>query len=278
MCEQNSLEARLSMSSSILEDRMGGKKPEVGIILGSGLGSLAEQIEDPLTIPYKEIPHMKSSTAVSHVGQFVCGRLGGKEVICMQGRLHGYEGYTSQEVVYPVRLMERVGIRTLVVSNAVGAVNENYRPGDFCLIADQINFTGRNPVASQEPAALASRFFSMTDAYSPELRRLAREVAEQIGVTLHEGVFLGLLGPSFETPAEIRMFRMWGVDTLAMSVAEEVIAARHLGLDVMGISLVSNMAAGINDASPNEQEVLETAKLREHDFNLLISTILERMQ
>ena len=220
---------------------------------------------------------MRTSTASSHVGRFVCGVLGGKCVLAMQGRLHGYEGNTAQEVAYPVWLMHELGVGTLFATNAAGAINEGYRVGDFCLIEDHINFTGRNPVAGLEPDGIAFRFFSMLDAYDPALRRLARETADELGIRVQEGVYLGLLGPSFETPAEIRAFRAWGADTVAMSVCEEVIAARHVGMRVLGMSLVSNMACGIEGASPTDEEVLDVARDREADFARLATAIVERM-
>lgn len=277
MCERNVLKENLKESVRVVEDRIDGRIPKVGMILGSGLGSLAERIERASCIPFGDVPHMKKSTATSHVGRFVCGMLGGRTVIAMQGRLHGYEGNTAQEVAYPVWLMHLLGVETLIVTNAAGAINESYRVGDFCLMEDHINFTGRNPVAGLEPDGIASRFFSMKDAYDPALRRLAHDVADEYGIRMQEGVYLGLLGPSFETPAEIRMFRSWGADTVAMSVCEEVIAARHVGMSVLGMSLVSNMACGIEGASPNDEEVLDVAKGREADFARLITEIVERL-
>lgn len=272
-----SLKERLEESRTVLERKLEGRKPEVGVILGSGLGPLAEQVENAVCIPFGDIPHMKRSTTMSHVGRFVCGDLGGKCVIVMQGRLHGYEGNTSEQVAYPVWLMSLIGIHTLIASNAAGAINADYRVGDFCLMRDHINFTGRNPVVGTEPNELAFRFFSMYDAYDPGLRELALGIAKERGIRVHEGVYLGLLGPSFETPAEIRAFGAWGADTVAMSVVEEVIAARHVDLRVMGISLVSNMACGVENANPNDVEVMETAKMREAEFASLVIAVIEQM-
>lgn len=270
----NELIADLKESAAVMRERMEGRAPRIGLILGSGLGPLAERIEDAVYVPYGEVPHMKTSTATSHVGRFVIGKLGDKEVLAMQGRLHGYEGNTPQEVAYPVWLMHELGVETLIVTNAAGAINESYRVGDLCIMSDHINFTGRNPVAGIEPDELAFRFFSMLDAYDPELRAIAHRVAEQHGVSVQEGVYLGLLGPSFETPAEIRAFRVWGADTVAMSVVEEVIAARHVGMRVFGTSLVTNMACGVEGASPNDEEVLEVAHERESDFCVFIEGIV----
>lgn len=281
MGECFSLAEKIDVAAQRISQMIGNRKPAVGLILGSGLGPLADQIEDAVAIPFAEVPFMKCSTATSHVGQFVCGTLGGKCVLAMQGRLHGYEGNTAQEVALPVWVMHQLGVKTLITTNAAGAINETYRPGDFCLMADHINFTGRNPIAGLDPNYIAPRFFSMYDAYDSQLRALALEVARQRGIVLHEGVYLGLLGPSFETPAEIRAFGRWGADTVAMSVCEEVIAARHVGMRVMGISLISNMACGVGDVSLDnadvDGEVLDVAARSAADFSMLIIGCLEGM-
>lgn len=271
------LKEKLAQSAAVMRERLDGRAPEVGIILGSGLGPLAEQIEEAVCVPFGEVAHMKCSTATGHVGRFVAGKLGGRAVICMQGRLHGYEGNSAQEVAYPVWLMHELGVKVLITTNAAGAINERYRVGDFCIMSDHINFTGRNPVVGTEPDELAFRFFSMLDAYDPDLRAVAREVAREANIPVHEGIYLGLLGPSFETPAEIRAFRAWGADTVAMSVVEEVIAARHVGMRVLGVSLCSNMACGVEGANPSDVEVFEVAKSREGDFCRLITGVVERL-
>lgn len=274
MTGENVLKENLHEAASRLKALLKGRKPEIGIVLGSGLGPLAEQVDDAVVVPFGEIPHMKRSTATSHKGQFVCGTLAGACVLVMQGRLHGYEGNSPQEVAFPIWIMHELGIGTLITTNAAGAINESYRVGDFCIMSDHINFTGRNPIVGQEPDGIAFRFFSMKDAYDPELRALAKGVAADFGIPVQEGVYLGLMGPSFETPAEIRAFRAWGADTVAMSVVEEVIAARHVGMRVLGISLCSNMACGIEGASPSDEEVFEVAKRREPDFCRLITEIV----
>lgn len=277
MSADNVLKANLEEAAGVLRERLGNRKPAVGIVLGSGLGPLAEQIENAVIVPFGEIPHMKRSTATGHKGRFVCGELGGKTVLAMQGRLHGYEGNSPQEVAFPIWLMHLLGVRALITTNAAGAINESYVPGEFCIMSDHINFTGRNPIVGTEPDGIAFRFFSMKDAYDPELRAVAHRVALERGVAVQEGVYLGLLGPSFETPAEIRAFRAWGADTVAMSVCEEVIAARHVGMRVLGVSLVSNMGCGIEGASPTGTEVLDVAKTREADFARLITGVIERL-
>ena len=275
MSADNVLKANLEEAAAVLRERLGDREPAVGIVLGSGLGPLAEQIEDAVVVPFGEIPHMKRSTATGHKGRFVCGELGGKCVLAMQGRLHGYEGNSPQEVAFPIWLMHLLGVRALITTNAAGAINETYAPGEFCIMSDHINFTGRNPIVGTEPDGIAFRFFSMTDAYDPDLRAVARKVALERDVKVQEGVYLGLLGPSFETPAEIRAFRVWGADTVAMSVCEEVIAARHVGMRVLGISLVSNMAAGVEGSSPSDTEVFEVAREAEPKFCRLIEGIVE---
>ena len=271
------LKENLQKAAAVLTEQLEGRTPEIGIILGSGLGPLAESVEDAAYVPFGDVPYMKRSTATSHVGRFVCGNLGDKCVIVMQGRLHAYEGNTAKEVAFPVWLMHEIGVKTLITTNAAGAINETYSVGDFCIMTDHINFTGRNPVVGTEPDELAFRFFSMKDAYDPELRALARGIADREGIKVQEGVYLGLLGPSFETPAEIRAFRTWGADTVAMSVCEETIAARHVGMRVLGMSLCSNMACGIEGASPNDEEVFEVAMRRQPDFVRLVTKIVEAL-
>lgn len=283
MYDYNVLNEQLAEAMLFMKQKLEGRAPRVGIILGSGLNPLAESIENAVYVPFADVPHMKKSTAEGHVGRFVCGIFGGKEVLAMQGRLHGYEGNTAVEVAFPVWLMHRLGVEVLITTNAAGAINETFSPGEFCIMSDHINFTGRNPIANAEAAEISERFFSMTDAYDPALRKLAIEAARDAGVTAHEGVYLGLLGPSFETPAEIRMFRAWGADTVAMSVVEEVIAARHAGMRVLGMSLVSNMAAGVgataesSGAAPTGDEVMVLAKTREAAFLRFMREIVERI-
>lgn len=273
----NLLKSRLEASQKVLLEKLRSLKPEIGIILGSGLGPLADHIQDALYIPFEEVPYMKTATASSHVGRFVCGTLSGKNVIAMQGRLHGYEGNEAWEVAYPVWLMHLLGVKILITTNAAGAINESYQVGDFCLMQDHINLTGRNPIVGTDPDGFAPRFVPMKDAYDPALRQVAKAVADELSISIQEGIYLGLLGPSFETPAEIRAFRVLGADTVAMSVVEEVIAARHVGIKVLGISLVTNMACGIEGASPCDDEVLDVAKSKEADFVALIKGVVSRL-
>lgn len=283
MASENVLAKQLDEAASYLRSIIGARSLDVGIVLGSGLNPLADEIDDALVVPFKDVPHMQVSTAEGHRSQFVFGTLQGKSVVAMQGRLHAYEGYSSIQIAFPIWLMQRLGVPVLITTNAAGGINETYHEGDFCVMGDHINFMGRNPIANADAAGLSERFFSMTDCYDPKLRKLALRVAAERGIAAHEGVYLGLLGPSFETPAEIRAFRVMGADTVAMSVVEEVIAARHVGMRVLGISLVSNMAAGIGavdgvgGVSPTGEEVMVLAKTREKQFELLIRGIVEAL-
>ena len=266
----------LSEGKPVLQAFIGSNDPVAGIVLGSGLNPFAENLQNARYLPFAEVPHMKVSTAVGHVGRFVLGTVPGtdKRVLCMQGRLHKYEGNTPQEVAFPIWLMGLCGIDTLITTNAAGAINPSYQVGDFCIMTDQINFTGTNPLVGIDADRIASRFVPMLGAFDPQLVRLARECGDRLGIRMQQGVYLGLLGPSFETPAEIRMFASWGADTVAMSVVEEVIVARHMGMRVLGMSLVSNMACGVQGADPNSDEVMDVAKTREGDFARLMESIV----
>ena len=235
-------------------------KPTVAVVLGSGLGGFASQLDDALTIPFSEIPHFVQSTAIGHAGRLVIGTVDGVPVAVMQGRFHSYEGYTSEEVTFPIRAFKRWGIRTLIVTNAAGGVRESYEQGQLVLISDHINLTGRNPVVGPNEDRFGLRFFDMSEAYSIELRRLAQAAALEEDFVLDEGIYMGLLGPSFETPAEIRAFRTLGADLVGMSTVQETIVARHMGIEVLGISCVTNMAAGMQAEPLDQYEVLEVGK------------------
>ena len=254
-----------------------GKKPETAIVLGSGLGQLAEKLEGAVAIPYEELPHWKSSTAPGHSGRLLFGTLGGKEVVCMQGRLHYYEGYSMEDITYPVRVMAKLGVKNLLLSNAAGGINTDFAPGQLMLITDHINFLGRNPLMGPNEADFGVRFCDMSYAYHPELRRLALEAAEELGQNLAQGVYVATTGPSYETPAEIRMFRMWGASAVGMSTVPEVIVANHSGLRVMGISCITNMAAGVLDQPLTEEEVLETGAKSGAAFQALMTRIVEKL-
>jgi purine-nucleoside phosphorylase len=249
-------------------------KPELGLILGSGLGVLAELIDDAIVLSYAEIPHFPVSTVFGHAGELVIGKVGGKSVVLMKGRFHMYEGYSAEEVSFPVRVMKALGVKTLIVTNAAGGVNKSYEVGDLMLISDHINFTSRSPLIGHNDDNLGVRFPDMSEAYNRKLRKLAHEVAAQQGLTLQEGVYLGLLGPSFETPAEIRMVRILGADTVGMSTVSEVTVARHSGIEVLGFSCVTNMAAGILDQPLSHEEVMETGERVKPKFLKLLLGII----
>ncbi|WP_251197831.1 purine-nucleoside phosphorylase [Anaerotardibacter muris] len=273
-----SLITQIADTADILKRFLGERHPVCALVLGSGLNFYADTLEDRSVLPYKDVPHMKVSTAVGHKGQFVLGKVPRTEVwvICMQGRLHGYEGVTAQDVALPVWALHEAGIDTLVTTNAAGALNPAFKVGSFCAMTDHINMTGRNPVAHTEANQIAERFVPMLDAYDPHLRALLLDVAAAEQVDVNEGVYLGLLGPSFETPAEIRVFSQWA-DTVAMSVVEEVIAARHVGMRVVGLSLVSNMGCGIEGASPNSDEVMDVAETVKPAFKALMDGFIVRI-
>jgi purine-nucleoside phosphorylase len=235
-------------------------QPRIAIVLGSGLGAFAEQLEAATAVPFAEIPHFPQSTVPGHSGRLVIGTVSGIPVAVMQGRVHAYEGYTSEQVTFPVRVLGRMGVKTLLLTNAAGAINEGLHQGQLVLIADHINFSGRNPVSGPNDERLGPRFFDMSKAYSLRLRELAHEAARSMDFRLDEGVYLSVLGPSFETPAEIRAFRAMGADLVGMSTVQETIVARHMGIEVLGISCVTNMAAGIQKEPLSHEEVMETGR------------------
>jgi len=253
-------------------------RPQVGLILGSGLGGLAEEIEDATILPYGDIPHFPQSTVPGHKGRLVIGRLAGAPVVAMQGRFHYYEGYSMEQVVRPVRVMAQLGVKTLIVTNAAGGVNESFSPGDLMLIVDHINLFGTNPLIGPNEEAFGPRFPDMTEAYDKRLRALALQAAEELGIRLQQGVYMGLSGPTYETPAEIRAFRMLGADAVGMSTVPEVIAARHLGLRVLGISCVTNMAAGILPEPLSHEDVVRVSAEVGPKFSALIKAILAKLQ
>ena len=257
---------QVAEAAAYLKDRLGALEPKIGIVLGSGLGAVAEAVTDAVMVPYGEIPHFPQSTVAGHSGRIVAGRLGGAAVAVMQGRVHFYEGYTPLEVTFPMRVLGALGVRAVVLTNAAGGIAEDYRQGQLVLLADHINQMGWNPLyGPNEPRfgyreGAGLRFFDMTEAYSKALRVLAREAAQEEGFTLAEGVYLATPGPSFETPAEIRAFRALGATLVGMSTAPETIVARHMGVEVAGISCVTNLAAGLSTTLLSHEEVAETGR------------------
>lgn len=252
-------------------------KPEIGLILGSGLGVIGDEVEEGVTIPYGDIPHFPVSTVEGHAGELVVGRLQGRVVALMRGRFHMYEGYEPERTALPVRVMKQLGARSLLVTNAAGGINLDFASGNLMLISDHLNLTGRNPLVGPNDNALGIRFPDMSDAYSRRLRAIAKETAAELGLTLREGVYAGLLGPNYETPAEIRMLRVLGADAVGMSTVPEVIVARHAGMEVVGVSCITNMAAGILDQPLSHEEVMETTERVKSQFVSLVLALLPKL-
>jgi purine-nucleoside phosphorylase len=248
--------------------------PETGIVLGSGLGDYANTLKNRVHIPYSEIPHFIKPTIEGHSGQLVFGEIGVKKVVIMQGRIHAYEGHSVAEVTFPIRVLKRLGIKNLLLTNAAGGVNANLRPGDLVIIKDHINLTGMNPLVGKNINELGPRFPDMTEGYSPKFRQLIKQTAQEIGFVMTEGVYCGVLGPSYETPAEINMMRTVGADLVGMSTIHECIVGNHAGLNVAGISCVTNMAAGLNREKLTHEEVKREAdKINDKLANLINKTI-----
>ena len=252
-------------------------KADIGVILGSGLGDYAEALEDAVKLPYSEIPGFPRSTVAGHAGMWCCGTLYGKRVVMMQGRFHYYEGYGMKDVTLPVRVMQKIGVKTLIVTNAAGGVNLGYHPGELMVIGDIFSMTAQNPLIGPNLDAFGPRFPDMSCAFDKELRALAHECANEQGFALREGVYAQMTGPTYETPAEIRMLRTLGADAVGMSTVPEVIVARHGGMRVLGISCITNMAAGILDQPLNHTEVTETANRVKGQFRNLLDRIIEKM-
>lgn len=251
-------------------------QPRIALILGSGLGGLADKIAPQFSCDYSDIPHFKTSGAPGHAGRLIFGALAGQQVVCMQGRLHGYEGNTAEEIVFPLQVMHALGASTLIVTNAAGGVNTDFNVGDIMLITDHINLTGSHPLTLGVEQGL-HEFVDMSYAYTPHLQALARRAAEKTGLVLRQGVYLGDRGPTFETPAEIRAYRALGADAVGMSTVFEVIAAVSRGMEVLGLSLITNMAAGILDQPITGEEVLETSRLAAQQFEALVLETLSAL-
>jgi purine-nucleoside phosphorylase len=252
-------------------------RPKIGLVLGSGLGAFADSLTEAVRVPYGEIPKFPCSTAIGHAGRMVIGKAGDVAVAGMQGRVHLYEGYSAQEVTFPIRVFGRMGVRALILTNAAGGINLSYSQGALVLIGDHINLQGANPLVGANDDRFGVRFPDMSHAYAKEYRAIAREEADRMNITLHEGVYAGLLGPSYETPAEIQYLRRIGADLVGMSTVAEVIAARHMGIKVLAISCVTNMAAGILDQPLSHAEVMETGERVKTTFEHLLGAVLPRV-
>lgn len=259
-----------------IRKKIGDFNPEIGIILGSGLGDFADGF-DSIIVPYNEIPGFQKSNVAGHKGQLVFAEVNGKKVVMMQGRYHFYEGYSMQTVTFPVKIMKKLGVKTLIITNAAGAVSGEFTPGELMFITDHINFMGTNPLIGANDDTLGTRFPDMSEVYNEELIELAEDIAEKLGVSYQKGVYVATTGPSYETPAEIVMFRKLGGNAVGMSTVPEAIVANYCGLKVLGISCLTNYAAGVADCPLNHQEVIETADRVKESFKNLLSEFIKQV-
>ncbi|MBY7143441.1 purine-nucleoside phosphorylase [Virgibacillus sp. NKC19-3] len=269
-------QSAIKEASKYIEEKL-SEQPTIGLILGSGLGVLGEEIEKPVTIPYNDIPHFPVSTVAGHKGQLVIGSLEGKQVIAMQGRFHYYEGYSMKQVTFPVRVMKQLGIDSIIVTNAAGGINIGFNPGDLMLITDHINNMGSNPLIGKNNSELGDRFPDMSQVYDKTYIQHAETVADELSIDVKKGVYVGNTGPTYETPAEIKMLRTLGGDAVGMSTVPEVTAAKHAGLRILGISCISNMAAGILDQPLTHAEVMETTEKVRQDFLRFVKNIISKL-
>lgn len=252
-------------------------KPEIGIILGSGLGDFAQSFDAIATVPYSEIPGFEASTIQGHAGQLVFGNIAGKNVIMMQGRFHFYEGHPMPTAVFPVKVMKKLGVKTLIVTNAAGAINKKFKPADLMLISDHINFMGTNPLIGKNDETLGTRFPDMSEIYKKDLIKIAQKCAQELNIEVQNGVYAACTGPSYETPAEVNMLRILGADAVGMSTAPEAIVANYCGIKVLGISCITNAAAGVNPNALTHQDVIETADIAKSKFKSLLLKVLEKI-
>lgn len=266
--------AQYEESAQVLRRRLGNFRPEVLLILGSGLGFLADEVRDSMAIPYAQIPHFGTSTAPGHKGRLVFGALADRQVAVMQGRLHTYEGYSMEQVSLAVRVARLLGAKRLVVTNAAGAVNTDYHAGELMLITDHIKLFGTGPLTGTNLSEFGPRFPDMSHVYTPALQQVARQAARDLGIRLNEGVYMYFPGPQYETPAEVRAARILGADAVGMSTVPETIVARHSGMDVLGLSCITNMAAGILDQPLSHQEVMETGERVKDTFRALVDGVI----
>ena len=250
-------------------------EPEIGLVLGSALGTIGEEIEDPVIIDYEDIPNFLRATVKSHAGKLIIGKLAGKNVICMSGRFHYYEGYDFEELVIPIRVFHLLGVKSLILTNAAGGINKSFLPGDIMIIKDHLKLNGPSPLRGENLEEFGERFFDVSDMYTRELRDLAKNAAGRIGLDLKEGVYIFATGPQFETPAEIRVYRGFGADAVGMSTVTEALTAAHCGMKVLGLSLISNMAAGVLDQPVTGEEVDLVGARTSESFKALIREIIK---
>ena len=271
------IKERIHSAHSYLDQKLGGKAVDLGMILGSGLGVLAEEIKNPIFISYDEVSALPKSTVEGHSGRFVIGELEGKTVLAMQGRFHFYEGYTMQEVSLPVRVMAKLGIKQLIITNAAGGVNTSFRAGDLMMISDHINFSGDNPLIGENLDDFGPRFPDMSAPYSKRMQNALKSSSSELCIKLQEGVYMYGTGPSYETPAEVRMARIIGADAVGMSTVPEVIVGVHSGMEILGVSCITNMASGILDQPLTHEEVIETAANIREDFIKLLKLTISKL-
>ncbi len=252
-------------------------RPKVGLVLGSGLGTFVDHIKDPTIIPYSEIPHFRSTSVAGHSGRMVFGHIEETPVLALQGRWHFYEGHSMNSVVLPTRVICTLGVQNLILTNAAGGINKDFKPGDLMMIEDHINFMGDNPLTGKEPAEFGPRFPDMSDTYCKECRSVLERLAKTEKISLRSGVYVGVRGPTYETPAEIRMFRGWGGDAVGMSTVPEAIAARHLGVRVSGISCITNMAAGIGGEPLDHADIQDVANRVIQQFSTLLQKAIPEL-
>ncbi len=251
--------------------------PEIAIVLGSSLGTFSQTLEDAICVDYKDIPNFLVSTVASHAGKLIFGKVAGKRVVCMSGRFHYYEGYDFEQLSIPVRVLKLLGVRALIVTNAAGAVNLSYRPGDLMLISDHIKLMGASPMRGKNDERIGPRFFDVSKMYSPALRAMAMELSKDCGIKVHEGVYFYMPGPQFETPAEIRAIRLLGGDAVGMSTVTEALTAAHCGLPVLGISVICNMAAGVLEQPITDEEVVEAGKKIASQFGAYVTKLIAHL-
>ena len=277
MSDIQSISQKCQAAKQYLNRLTNGFKPEVAVVLGSGLGRFALHIDVARSVPYEEIPGFHRTSVIGHSGNLIFGTIAGKRVVCQQGRLHYYEGHSIQDVAFPVRVMYTLGARSLVITNAAGGINEGFEPGDIMLIRDHINFQGTNPLLGPNDPELGERFPDMTRTYDPEYAEQVLAIAERQGLAIRQGVYIGVAGPSYETPAEIRMFRGLGADAVGMSTVPEVIAAHHIGFRVVGLSCITNHGAGIKDELLSHEQIEEVVSVMGDRFEKLVIRFIEEL-
>lgn len=266
---------KINECAQYIKSKLSWSDEPVGVILGSGLGSFTDNLSDKKSLSYQDIPHFSKTTVVGHAGELVQGKIQDRTVLAMRGRFHLYEGHPVSNVVLPIRVLIQLGCKKIIITNAAGGINDDFHPADLVLISDHINFMGQNPLSGPNLEELGPRFPDMSEAYSPKLRQIAKACAEKLGISVKEGVYAGWLGPSYETPAEIRMLKTIGADLVGMSTVPETIAAQHAGAEVLGISCVTNYAAGISEEKLSHADVKEVADKVKDRFGSLVTEVIK---